>query len=114
MRVAVPAGEPEDRWWAREAPVGDAQPQAACFWAGNALFVAPDGTVSVCLLSHSPDGVLGNLLSTPLRSILRRAEDFRNGIEALGRSGVGHCAHCRISAGEPRPAISQLADELRG
>jgi MoaA/NifB/PqqE/SkfB family radical SAM enzyme len=105
VRVAQPVGEPEDRWWAREVPEGDAPPQGPCFWAGNALFIAPDGNVSICLLSHTAEGVLGNLLSTPLSSILRRAQEFRNGIQERGRSGVGHCAHCRMSAGEPRPAI---------
>jgi len=105
QRATVPLGEPDDRWWAREVPEGDTQPQSPCFWAGNALFIAPDGNVSVCLLSHTADGLLGNLLSTPLPSILRRADDFRTRIQERGRRGVTHCARCRLAAGEPRPTI---------
>jgi MoaA/NifB/PqqE/SkfB family radical SAM enzyme len=100
-----PGAAPDDRWWAREVPEGDEQPQGPCFWAGNAVFVAPDGSVSVCLLSHTFDGVLGNLLTTPLPEILERAEQFRMTIGVLGRAGVRHCAQCRVSAGEPRLSV---------
>ena len=100
-----PGAVPEDRWWAREVPSSYEQPQGPCFWAGNALFVAPDGNVSVCLLSHTADGLLGNLLTTPLPEILDRAEDFRTQITVQGRKNLRHCARCRVSAGVPRPAV---------
>jgi sulfatase maturation enzyme AslB (radical SAM superfamily) len=96
---------PDERWWARDVPVGDAKPQGPCFWAGNALFIAPNGDVSVCLLSHTPDGILGNLLVDPLQDLLIRARDFRTKLQVLGRSAVHHCTSCRVAPGEPRPLL---------
>jgi sulfatase maturation enzyme AslB (radical SAM superfamily) len=104
VRATPPVVSPDDRWWAMEVPHAGAQPQGPCFWAGNALFVAPNGDVSVCLLSHTIDGVLGNLLSTPLPEILERAGDFRTHITAIGRASIPHCARCRVAAGDPRPS----------
>jgi len=96
---------PTDRWWAREVPEGNRQPQGPCFWAGNALFIAPSGDVSVCLLSHTSDGILGNLLVDPLSSILANAARYRSNILNLGRSGITHCAKCRVFEGEAKPEI---------
>ena len=92
---------PDDRWWAREVPSRDERPQGPCFWAGNALFIAPDGDAYVCLLSHSRDGVLGNLLTTPVEEIVERGRRFRGDIERLTREGIDHCARCRVAEGDP-------------
>ena len=96
---------PTDRWWAREVPQDARQPQRPCFWAGNALFIAPGGDVSVCLLSHTRDGILGNLLTTSLAEILDNASRWRSKISRVGRTAIPHCAKCRVFEGEPRPQI---------
>jgi MoaA/NifB/PqqE/SkfB family radical SAM enzyme len=94
---------PSDRWWTHDIAEDDTVPHDPCFWAGNALFVAPNGDVSVCLLSHTRDGVLGNLLQDELPQILQRARDFRASIERLGRAAVPHCSGCRMAPGVARP-----------
>jgi MoaA/NifB/PqqE/SkfB family radical SAM enzyme len=101
----LPPAQPTDRWWAREVPQGGEQPQGPCFWAGNAFFIAPRGDVSVCLLSHSADGVIGNLLSMPLSEILDNSAKYRAEITRLGRSGIPHCAKCMVFEGEAKPEI---------
>jgi radical SAM protein with 4Fe4S-binding SPASM domain len=100
--AASPAVEPIDRWWARDVPRDSQQPQGPCFWAGNAFFVAPNGDVSVCLLSHSNDGVLGNLHSDSLSDLLRSASTYRSEIQKLGRAAIPHCAKCRVFEGTAR------------
>ncbi len=72
----------------------------ACFWAGNAFCVAPNGDVSVCLLSHSPLGVVGNLLREPARVVIERAQSFRRRLEVEKRRGVQHCKGCQKSCGD--------------
>lgn len=81
---------------------GEADPLnwGACFWAGNALCVAPSGDVSVCLLSHSSSGVVGNLLKEPAGVVVQRARDFRQRLESEKRRGVQHCKGCQKSCGD--------------
>jgi MoaA/NifB/PqqE/SkfB family radical SAM enzyme len=43
---------------------GGGSANGACFWAGNSISVSPSGDVSICILSHSEVGVLGNLNHT--------------------------------------------------
>lgn len=105
------AVSPDDRWWAQEVPASAERPQGPCFWAGNALFIAPDGDAYVCLLSHAREGVLGNLLTTPLNEIVERGNRFRRDIERLTRSGVEHCARCRVAEGVPVPIRLRAQNE---
>jgi MoaA/NifB/PqqE/SkfB family radical SAM enzyme len=72
----------------------------ACFWAGNALCVAPSGDVSVCLLSHHSSGVVGNLLREPAGVVVRRAREFRRRLDEEKRRGVAHCRGCQKSCGD--------------
>jgi uncharacterized Fe-S cluster-containing radical SAM superfamily protein len=81
-------------------------PQQPCWWAGNSLCIAPDGTVSVCLLSHSETGTIGNLLAEPVWTVVSRARTFRAQLSLHGRSSVSHCAACHkppgdVAAAEP-------------
>lgn len=94
-----------DRWWAREVASDHNQPQQPCFWAGNALFIAPNGDASVCLLSHTDAGILGNLLTTPFDRILANAVAFRAKISTYGRAAVPHCSTCQIAEGKPHQQI---------
>jgi radical SAM protein with 4Fe4S-binding SPASM domain len=75
-------------------------PTGACFWAGNSLCIAPNGDVYVCLLSTSKLGVLGNLASEKVWSILERARTWRKHLEESGRSYYQHCTACRMEEGE--------------
>lgn len=72
----------------------------ACFWAGNALCVAPGGDVSVCLLSHHRSGVIGNLIKEPAGVVVKRAAEFRHRLEVEKRRGVQHCRGCQKSCGD--------------
>jgi MoaA/NifB/PqqE/SkfB family radical SAM enzyme len=84
----------------RREAAADPLDWGACFWAGNALCVAPNGDVSVCLLSHSTSGVVGNLLKEPAGVVVKRARDFRQLLEVEKRRGVQHCKGCRKSCGD--------------
>jgi len=55
---------------------GTILPQKACFWAGNSFNITPSGDVHVCLLSHSADGCVGNLLEDDVKTILSNAKAF--------------------------------------
>ena len=94
---------PQDRWWSLEVPEDTSVPRGACFWAGNSIFIAPNGDVSVCLLSYSSDGVLGNLRSDSISSLIANAREFREQIEQRGRVCVAHCQKCRMAEGVPHP-----------
>jgi sulfatase maturation enzyme AslB (radical SAM superfamily) len=78
-------------------------PRGPCFWMGYALCVSPKGDASVCLLSHRPDGVLGNVLVDRPGDILKRAQTLRDFIQLNGRCALPHCQSCRKSEGVPRP-----------
>jgi radical SAM protein with 4Fe4S-binding SPASM domain len=95
--------EAESRWWT--IGPADASTNRACFWAGNAFFVAPDGDVSICLFSHSPDGIIGNLLKQSFAEIVAQGRAFRAKLADSGRSSVAHCSQCRMESGEPMPLI---------
>jgi radical SAM protein with 4Fe4S-binding SPASM domain len=99
----------EDRWWTGASLESHHMPHGPCFWAGNAFFVAPDGDVSVCLVSHSSEGVVGNLLRQPFSEIVDRARSFRASLTERGRALTPHCAKCRMAEGQPRAAISRSA-----
>ena len=84
----------------RHESAADPLDWGACFWAGNALCVAPNGDVHVCLLSHSTSGVVGNLVREPAGLVVERARAFRERLEAEKRRGVGHCRGCQKSCGD--------------
>jgi sulfatase maturation enzyme AslB (radical SAM superfamily) len=69
-------------------------PEGPCFWAGNAMCIDPMGNVSVCLLSHTREGVVGNIIDEEVPEILERAKHFRENIEMNGRSSLLHCSGC--------------------
>lgn len=77
------------------------RPRGACFWAGNALCIDPKGDVSVCLLSHQPSGVFGNLLREPIWDIVQRLRHFRQVLDQAGRQSVAHCRRCLKKEGQP-------------
>lgn len=89
--------------WGRDSK--DRQPVGACFWAGYSLSIAPNGDVSVCILSQvqQPDGILGNLKIHSPKELLRRAAEFRRRLIREGRREVPHCASCHKIEGIPRP-----------
>jgi radical SAM protein with 4Fe4S-binding SPASM domain len=105
LGVAHPDIHPQDRWWTLELPPDSSVPPGPCFWAGNALFVAPSGDVSICLLSHTAEGVLGNLHLDSVEQILTEADAFRARIAALHRRQIAHCSGCRMAEGEPKVMI---------
>ena len=84
----------------RRETVADPLDWGACFWAGNAFCVAPNGDVSVCLLSHSSLGIVGNLLKEPVGAVVERAQAFRRRLDEEKRRGVQHCKGCQKSCGE--------------
>ena len=96
--------------WSRVSPIQTAGSEQAydngttpfgpCFWAGHSLCVTARGDAYVCLLSFSPDGWLGNLLTDDIGAILDRARAFRNALQS-GRSGIRHCRSCQKCEGEP-------------
>lgn len=97
--------------WVRVKPVQheivNVQPDAdrehrllgPCFWAGNSFSIDPVGEVSICLLSHSEHGVIGNILKEDLGVLLERAGTWRERLAAEGRQAVKHCQSCRKSEG---------------
>lgn len=74
-------------------------PQGACFWAGHVMCLAPDGKVSICVISHGAEGVIGNLFEESAEQVLARGLAFRRRLETEGRCAVGHCATCRKPEG---------------
>ena len=104
-------GVSPSEWWGAE-PRG-AAPAGPCFWAGYSLSVAPDGTVSVCILSQAsqPSGRIGNLLHEDAAQVLERARAFRAELERRGRAQVEHCRQCRKIEGAPRPP--RAVDDLK-
>ena len=78
-------------------------PRGPCFWAGNSLAIAPNGDVSICILSNRDDGVIGNMATHSLSSLLEHSRAWRRRLTTTGRAGVAHCARCRKRAGEARP-----------
>lgn len=75
-------------------------PEAPCFWAGHVLCMGPDGDTWICIVSHGPKGVVGNLFSESPETVLGRARDFRQRLADEGRSCVSHCSSCRKPAGD--------------
>jgi MoaA/NifB/PqqE/SkfB family radical SAM enzyme len=75
-------------------------PENACFWAGHTLCLAPDGKVSVCVISHGRAGIVGNLFEETPEAVVDRAIAFRRMLDSAGRACVGHCSTCRKPAGD--------------
>jgi sulfatase maturation enzyme AslB (radical SAM superfamily) len=86
----------------RTAPVSTNHLRS-CFWAGNSLNIAPDGTCSICILSSRDDGILGNVLRDGVDELLERAWLWRSRLDTDGRGGVAHCSGCRKCEGQARP-----------
>lgn len=91
-------------------------PHGPCFWAGNALCISAQGDVHVCLLSHTNDGVFGNLLRDPVFEVVTRARTFRSRLAAEGRKSLSHCRSCSKPCGdaheksvEPPQVVSRVA-----
>jgi len=78
-------------------------PQLPCFWAGHVFCVAPNGDVSICVISHGQAGIVGNLLHDGVDRVLAGALAFRCRLADHGRSAVGHCKDCRKPAGRIFP-----------
>ncbi|WP_372424811.1 radical SAM protein [Salinarimonas chemoclinalis] len=74
-------------------------PQGACFWAGHTMCLAPDGKVSICVISHGREGVIGNLFDESAEAVLARGLDFRARLDREGRCAAGHCRTCRKPEG---------------
>jgi MoaA/NifB/PqqE/SkfB family radical SAM enzyme len=74
-------------------------PQGACFWVGHSLCMAPNGDVSVCVISHGQAGIVGNLFDESAETVIERALDFRQRLNSPGRRCVQHCASCRKPEG---------------
>jgi sulfatase maturation enzyme AslB (radical SAM superfamily) len=82
-----------------DLPLSAPVPRGPCFWMGNAFCVAPSGDVSVCLLSHRPDGILGNVFHDQPTEIIARSEALRRQVIVEGRDTLAHCRVCRKSEG---------------
>ena len=78
-------------------------PQLPCFWAGHVFCVAPNGDVSICVISHGAAGIIGNLLTDGVDRVLAGALAFRCRLADHGRALVGHCSTCRKPAGRIFP-----------
>ena len=114
----TPGGSPLIKdWEIAKPPV--TRPLGACFWAGNALCIAPSGDVAVCLLSSTKDGVLGNILADGVDTIMKRSRSFRESLENASRSNLAHCRECLMEEGSvdrqfsewSRVATSQGAED---
>jgi MoaA/NifB/PqqE/SkfB family radical SAM enzyme len=88
-------------------------PQGACFWAGHTLCLAPDGKVSICVISHGMSGVIGNLFDEPPELVVERGLAFRHRLDALGRACVGHCATCRKPEGDVLAKHRKTSEVIR-
>ncbi|WP_158915225.1 radical SAM/SPASM domain-containing protein [Caulobacter sp. S45] len=75
-------------------------PRGTCFWAGHSFCLAPDGNVSVCVISHGREGVVGNLFDESVETVIGRGLGFRRRLELEGRGSVAHCASCRKPEGD--------------
>ena len=64
------------------------------------MCLAPDGQTWICVISHGPDGVVGNLFDGPPEVVLDRAIAFPPAAD-LGRDGspVRHCDHLPQAGG---------------
>src|SRR3546814_4091567 len=69
-------------------------PGGSCFWAGHTLCLAPDGKVSVCVISHGRAGVAGTLFDETPEAVVDRAVALRRMLESAGRACGGHCSTC--------------------
>lgn len=98
-RPKLNGGDPIIRSW-ESLEAQNTIPEGACFWAGNAICIAPNGSVSVCLLSHSDDGIIGNIYNDDLDNILANALEFRKELKMKGRSNLPHCKNCLKPCGE--------------
>ncbi|WP_029057863.1 radical SAM/SPASM domain-containing protein [Stappia stellulata] len=78
-------------------------PQLPCFWAGHVFCVAPNGDVSICVISHGQAGIVGNLLRDGVDRVLAGALAFRCRLADHGRGAVSHCKDCRKPAGRIFP-----------
>src|SRR3546814_15449719 len=78
-------------------------PGGSCFWAGHTLCLAPDGKVSVCVISHGRAGVVGNLFYETPEAVVDRAVAFRRKLESAGRACVGHCLPLCTPGGQLSP-----------
>ncbi|MBP0635908.1 radical SAM protein [Cupriavidus sp. AcVe19-6a] len=81
-------------------------PKGSCFWAGNALCIAPNGDASICLLAHDPTGILGNVISEEVWLIVTKARKWRENLMAHGRGSMSHCELCRMEEGNISAAWS--------
>ncbi|HYF33497.1 MAG TPA: radical SAM protein [Chitinophagaceae bacterium] len=75
-------------------------PQGPCFWVGNSFCISANGDVSICLLSHSREGVVGNIIRDDVNQVLDNAKAIRTQISTHGRSSVNHCKNCSKLCGE--------------
>jgi radical SAM protein with 4Fe4S-binding SPASM domain len=74
-------------------------PNGACFWAGHVLCVAPDGNVSICVISHGKQGIIGNIFTESPETVVERGIAFRQRMETQGRCNTAHCSTCRKPEG---------------
>lgn len=74
-------------------------PKGACFWAGHVLCVAPDGNVSICVISHGKQGIIGNIFTESPETVVARGVAFRQRLDDEGRCNSGHCGTCRKPEG---------------
>lgn len=70
------------------------KPNLPCVFAGNSFSISPTGDVQICLVSHSNEGVIGNIFIDSVNKLIEKAELFRNKILNSGRSGLNHCRNC--------------------
>ena len=78
-------------------------PQLPCFWAGHVFCVAPNGDVSICVISHGAAGIIGNLIEDGVDRVLAGALAFRCRLADHGRQAVDHCSNCRKPTGRIFP-----------
>jgi sulfatase maturation enzyme AslB (radical SAM superfamily) len=97
--------------WRRKRPVQQERPPLVsisprplgpCFWAGHSFCISPNGDVSICLLSNSADGIIGNLATEGAGAILERSRMLRAQMSGSGRASVAHCRTCRKPPGDAR------------
>ncbi|MBL6431274.1 MAG: radical SAM protein [Alphaproteobacteria bacterium] len=87
-------------------------PSATALLLGGArLCVAPNGDVSICVISHGQAGIVGNLLRDGVDRVLAGALAFRCRLADHGRAAVSHCKDCAS-----RRAVSSAAhpEQTRG
>jgi MoaA/NifB/PqqE/SkfB family radical SAM enzyme len=85
-------------------------PRGPCFWAGNSISVAPDGDVSICILSNRSDGVIGNLHRDSIGALMGRAGEWRTRMTRDGRAAIQHCVGCHKCEGDARPRQPLTSD----